>query len=252
MTLRSRFLESRSLAADFVSSLPVVSTSSDHPHVIFTQPSVSSSNPVSGADRYGETTGIVLLMISLVLLVIRLGVYLYFHPPVHEIPSAEINGPPRQQAVRRRPGQKNEGLDPKIIESFPIMTYSAAEIAKNPAGCAVCLSEFQEGEKARLLPKCGHVFHLECIDKWLFSHSTCPLCRVSLIPESHTITVDSNTPHGSAGQETLDPAAPVNGEGVAALSEQTTSACNNGAERHGQTKATLMLILFIRGVQINN
>ncbi|KAJ7523986.1 hypothetical protein O6H91_18G071800 [Diphasiastrum complanatum] len=188
-------------------------------------------------------------MTSLVLLVVVLGIYLirkYCHPPV-EIPSAEINGPARQQAVDRRPGQQTEGLDRKIIESFPIITYSAAEIAENPAGCAVCLGEFQEGEKARLLPKCGHVFHLECIDKWLFSHSTCPLCRVSLIPESHTITIHSNTQHGSAGQETLDPAAPVNGEGVAALSEPNTSACNNGAERHGQIKAAPMLILFIRG-----
>ncbi|KAJ7297170.1 hypothetical protein O6H91_Y076100 [Diphasiastrum complanatum] len=131
------------------------------------------------------------------------------------------------------------------------MTCSAAEIAKHPAGCAVCLSEFQEGEKTRLLPKCGHVFHLECIDIGLFSHSTCPLCRVSLIPESHTITVDSNTPHGSAGQENLDRAAPVNGGGVAALSEQTI-ALNNAAHRHGETKAILILIPFIRGVQINN
>nr|GMC53892.1 RING-H2 finger protein ATL60-like [Ipomoea batatas] len=34
-----------------------------------------------------------------------------------------------------------------------------------------------EGEKARLLPKCNHGFHVDCIDMWFHSHSTCPLCR---------------------------------------------------------------------------
>ncbi|GER53635.1 RING/U-box superfamily protein [Striga asiatica] len=43
--------------------------------------------------------------------------------------------------------------------------------------CAVCLSEISQGEKTRLLPKCSHGFHLDCIDMWFESHSTCPLCR---------------------------------------------------------------------------
>ncbi|KNA04688.1 hypothetical protein SOVF_197360 [Spinacia oleracea] len=41
-----------------------------------------------------------------------------------------------------------------------------------------------EGEKARLLPKCNHGFHVECIDMWFQSHSTCPLCRDSVISTS--------------------------------------------------------------------
>lgn len=41
----------------------------------------------------------------------------------------------------------------------------------------MCLSEFEEGETGRLLPKCKHSFHIECIDMWFHSNSTCPLCR---------------------------------------------------------------------------
>ncbi|KAJ7524001.1 hypothetical protein O6H91_18G072400 [Diphasiastrum complanatum] len=105
MTLRSRFTGRRSLSADVVSSLPVVSSSSDHPYVVITQPIVSSSNSVPNADHYSNTIDIVLLGISLVLLVIVIGVYVirkYFYPP------AEINAT-RQQAVHRRLEQQNEG-----------------------------------------------------------------------------------------------------------------------------------------------
>lgn len=41
----------------------------------------------------------------------------------------------------------------------------------------MCLSEFEHGETGRVLPKCNHSFHTECIDMWFHSHSTCPLCR---------------------------------------------------------------------------
>ncbi|KAH0937435.1 hypothetical protein HID58_004896 [Brassica napus] len=37
------------------------------------------------------------------------------------------------------------------------------------------------GRKLRI---CGHGFHVECIDMWLSSHSTCPLCRSPVLPVS--------------------------------------------------------------------
>ncbi|KAG2672040.1 hypothetical protein I3843_13G019500 [Carya illinoinensis] len=43
--------------------------------------------------------------------------------------------------------------------------------------CVVCLNEVMDGERFRKLPKCNHCFHVNCIDVWFQSHSTCPLCR---------------------------------------------------------------------------
>ncbi|KAJ4886644.1 RING-H2 finger protein ATL2 [Raphanus sativus] len=75
------------------------------------------------------------------------------------------------------------GLDPAVVKSLPVFTFSGAE---DPMDCAVCLSEFEEGESGRVLPGCEHAFHVECIDMWFHSHSTCPLCR-SLVEPSVTM-----------------------------------------------------------------
>ncbi|CAA3003442.1 RING-H2 finger ATL3-like [Olea europaea subsp. europaea] len=68
------------------------------------------------------------------------------------------------------------GLDPAMLKTIPVVVFDAKEF-KEGLECAVCLCEISDGEKARLLPKCKHGFHVECIDMWFQSHSTCPLCR---------------------------------------------------------------------------
>lgn len=80
------------------------------------------------------------------------------------------------------------GLDKSVIDLFPTFVYSAVKelkIGKGSLECAICLSEFKDEEILRLLlPKCDHVFHADCVDVWLLSHSTCPVCRANLVPDS--------------------------------------------------------------------
>ncbi|KAK2645563.1 hypothetical protein Ddye_020758 [Dipteronia dyeriana] len=73
------------------------------------------------------------------------------------------------------------GLDAAVLKSLPVFVYSS-ETHPDGMDCAVCLSEFEEGESGRVLPKCNHSFHLDCIDMWFHSHSTCPLCRSPVEP----------------------------------------------------------------------
>lgn len=77
------------------------------------------------------------------------------------------------------------GLDKAVVELLPTFVYyrEAENIKGTVLECAVCLEEFEEKETGRLLPKCNHSFHLDCIDMWFLSHSTCPLCRTSMKPD---------------------------------------------------------------------
>lgn len=77
---------------------------------------------------------------------------------------------------------QNVGLEARVIESLPVFEYKAQSF-KDTLDCAVCLSEFEESEKGRLLPNCKHRFHVDCIDMWFHSHSTCPICRTGAQPK---------------------------------------------------------------------
>ncbi|KAF5752187.1 RING-H2 finger protein ATL2 [Tripterygium wilfordii] len=84
--------------------------------------------------------------------------------------------PTNAQAGAGAVTQATRGLDASVLPSLPVFVFSSKT---HPATqeCAVCLSEFEENETGRILPKCNHSFHIECIDMWFHTHSTCPLCR---------------------------------------------------------------------------
>ncbi|KAK2977925.1 hypothetical protein RJ640_016602 [Escallonia rubra] len=80
--------------------------------------------------------------------------------------------------------QPKTGLDPLVISSLPSFVFKQTEGETGSAvmECAVCLSMLEDGETVRVLPNCKHKFHAECIDKWLSTQSTCPICRTDAEP----------------------------------------------------------------------
>ncbi|KAJ8759124.1 hypothetical protein K2173_004131 [Erythroxylum novogranatense] len=73
------------------------------------------------------------------------------------------------------------GLEPIVISNFPTYKYSDDLFAASEdAQCTVCLAEYHNEDILRILPYCGHSFHVSCIDIWLLQQSTCPVCRISL------------------------------------------------------------------------
>ncbi|XP_057767932.1 uncharacterized protein LOC130988168 isoform X2 [Salvia miltiorrhiza] len=67
-----------------------------------------------------------------------------------------------------------------VVDSFPVKTHGKSEKLESiddVSQCYICLAEYEEGDKIRVLP-CHHEYHVSCVDKWLKEiHGVCPLCR---------------------------------------------------------------------------
>lgn len=69
------------------------------------------------------------------------------------------------------------GINKAAVESLLVFWFSGLRDAWDGLECIVCLFRFDGAELLRLLPRCKHAFHIDCIDRWLAAHSTCPPCR---------------------------------------------------------------------------
>ncbi|KAK7271694.1 hypothetical protein RJT34_27800 [Clitoria ternatea] len=178
---------------------PVLSSSSPYPGASFhkdsSMPSSSSSTtPTPSPSGTRISPAVLFIIVVLAVLFFISGLlhllvrFLIKHPSSSASASAQTN---RQQeistseALQRQLQQlfhlHDSGLDQAFIDALPVFQYKEIVGLKEPFDCAVCLCEFSEKDKLRLLPMCSHAFHITCIDTWLLSNSTCPLCRGTLV-----------------------------------------------------------------------
>lgn len=77
---------------------------------------------------------------------------------------------------RRSQEKKPVGATEEVINKLEMVKYTPELFDDPGTTCAICLSEFSEGDVLRKLP-CNHCqFHSDCIDKWLLRIKKCPLC----------------------------------------------------------------------------
>ena len=66
----------------------------------------------------------------------------------------------------------------KLVSIIPVFTVKEKNINNNNK-CAICLSDFEVGEKKSTLP-CMHSFHYNCIEKWIKEKKSCPICKFEI------------------------------------------------------------------------
>jgi hypothetical protein len=47
--------------------------------------------------------------------------------------------------------------------------------------CTVCMETLRDGDRVRAVHGCDHLFHAACVEPWLLSRGTCPMCRAEVV-----------------------------------------------------------------------
>ncbi|XP_074572202.1 putative RING-H2 finger protein ATL71 [Curcuma longa] len=143
-----------------------------HPYASFSTTSAGAMQPAQEPPRVtGLGVGLA-VSVAAFLLVAATGIASYYCTRMREEDDA---------TAARGAAAGDGGIDEATLMRWPKVVYSEAGACAGleKACCAICLAEYRERDVLRRLPECGHLFHVECVDPWLRSHSSCPVCRSS-------------------------------------------------------------------------
>ncbi|KAI3788601.1 hypothetical protein L2E82_01372 [Cichorium intybus] len=87
----------------------------------------------------------------------------------------------RRESMEAATDLQASGLEKRELKKIPVAKFRFRR-GVSATECSICLGDFVDGAKVRVLPECNHEFHVKCVDKWLSEHASCPNCRRSLVP----------------------------------------------------------------------
>ncbi|GLT83347.1 hypothetical protein SLE2022_016420 [Rubroshorea leprosula] len=74
--------------------------------------------------------------------------------------------------------ERAQELRQQALEKLlPPVVFRGVKMSLGSGDCAICLDDYVVGELCKIFPACKHMFHLNCINKWLKDNLTCPICR---------------------------------------------------------------------------
>lgn len=85
----------------------------------------------------------------------------------------------RRERPRASRVREFHGMSSRLVKAMPSLIFTSVLEEDNCTSrtCAICLEDYNFGEKIRILP-CRHKFHAVCVDAWLTSWRTfCPVCK---------------------------------------------------------------------------
>ncbi|OAY62939.1 RING-H2 finger protein ATL72 [Ananas comosus] len=151
--------------------------------------SKSNWGPYAGAADFGANMGIILAaLFAAVALALSANAAIRFLLSRHRRRSRQHPQPADADPEKQQ--QDQQQLPPPPPPSV-LLTFSSAAAVKS-SECAICLTEFAEGDRVRVLPACAHGFHGGCVESWWLQSAaparrqSCPTCRASCCLQTAT------------------------------------------------------------------
>ncbi|EPS43461.1 hypothetical protein H072_2510 [Dactylellina haptotyla CBS 200.50] len=85
------------------------------------------------------------------------------------------------QLMEQHQGNAPPPASEENIKNLPKVHVSQAEVDEGTE-CVICQDEYKVDEEVVKLP-CKHIYHEECVKRWLETHDACPICRTPITPE---------------------------------------------------------------------
>ncbi|KAG6420268.1 hypothetical protein SASPL_116791 [Salvia splendens] len=169
----------------------------------YTDTSSPSSSASTSSDAVSSSSIVIVIIIIASAVIISASIYLLLRllsKRIHRTFSAADDVVLRRDSSNRNPSQPQFHTAPHhtLLDSLPLFTFRSVTGNLTGGDCAVCLSKFEPHDQLRLLPICCHAFHADCIDAWIVSNQTCPLCR-SPVTASDSELLDKILPNPNRG-----------------------------------------------------
>ncbi|CAJ1976600.1 unnamed protein product [Sphenostylis stenocarpa] len=137
----------------------------------------------SSSFGFGSEESVLLLVGFIILtLVVTLAAYLCSSDIPGTIPSVPV-GVTHSDHTTITVDPPEPCIDQSVC-SFPSLQFSKAKLcsstSSSSSSCSICLMDYKDCDSLRVLPACGHFFHVKCVDPWLRINLTCPVCRTPI------------------------------------------------------------------------
>ncbi|EYU19853.1 hypothetical protein ABFS82_06G081800 [Erythranthe guttata] len=151
---------------------------------------LNSTDVSDGTYNMAQSIGIAFALFTFYWIIFFVVMYLAFNcEPRNYSPPVQTNGPTGPNHVILAVHQSNDSDDATSSTSYLQFLYCEIGAHKTnvsyASDCSICLADYEEADLLGLLPSCGHIFHVKCIDPWLIIHPTnCPLCGSMSLPST--------------------------------------------------------------------